>query len=50
MLRVIFIKEAHLIKSGLNNLIGWYSIKIRKKFAKNSIAFISGGRHLHSAT
>lgn len=32
----------------LNYLIGWYSIKIGKK--SNSIALISGGKHLHSDT
>ena len=32
----------------LNYLIGWYSIKIGKK--NNSIALISGGKHLHSDT
>ena len=32
----------------LNYLIGWYSIKIGKKH--NSIALISGGKHLHSDT
>jgi cation diffusion facilitator family transporter len=32
----------------LNYLIGWYSIKIGK--TNNSIALISGGKHLHSDT
>lgn len=32
----------------LNYIIGWYSIKIGKK--QNSIALISGGKHLHSDT
>ncbi len=32
----------------LNYLIGWYSIKVGKK--NNSIALISGGKHLHSDT
>jgi cation diffusion facilitator family transporter len=32
----------------LNYLIGWYSIKIGKKY--NSIALISGGKHLQSDT
>ena len=32
----------------LNYLIGWYSIRIGKK--NNSIALISGGKHLHSDT
>lgn len=32
----------------LNYLIGWYSIKIGKR--NNSIALISGGKHLHSDT
>jgi cation diffusion facilitator family transporter len=32
----------------LNYLIGWYSIKIGKRY--NSIALISGGKHLHSDT
>lgn len=32
----------------LNYLLGWYSIKIGKK--NNSIALISGGKHLHSDT
>lgn len=32
----------------LNYLIGWYSIKIGRK--NNSIALISGGKHLHSDT
>ena len=32
----------------LNYLIGWYSIKIGRKH--NSIALISGGKHLHSDT
>jgi cation diffusion facilitator family transporter len=32
----------------LNYVLGWYSIKIGKK--NNSIALISGGKHLHSDT
>jgi len=32
----------------LNYLIGWYSIKVGKR--NNSIALISGGKHLHSDT
>lgn len=36
------------IAGGLNYLIGWYSIRIGKK--NNSIALISGGKHLQSDT
>lgn len=36
------------VAGGLNYLIGWYSIKVGKK--NNSIALLSGGRHLQSDT
>lgn len=36
------------LAGGLNYLIGWYSIKVGKK--NNSIALISGGKHLQSDT
>ncbi len=36
------------IAGALNYLVGWYSIRIGKK--NNSIALVSGGKHLHSDT